>query len=373
VKIVQVTRNFSAGGGERFVIDLSNRLVKSADEVIILRLDDEKKNNIFEPDVNKEVRIVTIKKRTRKGADLPKRIYRFLKNEKPDIVHVHLSGFIYSVLSFFFLRKIAFFYTIHSLIGSRKQLNFYLKRYFFKRNIVTPVAISEEVKKDAMRMYGLKNITLICNGRSQQERSPEYEKEYGYIEGLKMDPGTKIIINKGRVSVSKNQSLLIETVNQLNLEGYNVKLLIIGSMDSMAGGVSSENILKDLKNIGNENIIYMGEVANVQDYLFAGDIFSLSSLREGMPISLIEAFSAGCVPVCTPAGGVASMIQDGENGFLAAGFSKSDLTEAFKRYMNCDKAKINYISENAKKNYEAKYSIKTAADKYINLYKGIPV
>ena len=46
------------------------------------------------------------------------------------------------------------------------------------------------------------------------------------------------------------------------------------------------------------------------------DIFFLPSRDEGLPLALLEAMAAGCVPVMSDSGAVADVIEDGRNGFL---------------------------------------------------------
>jgi len=60
----------------------------------------------------------------------------------------------------------------------------------------------------------------------------------------------------------------------------------------------------------------LGEIRDVWDYLVAADIFVLTSLSEGISVSLLEAMAVELVPVVTAVGGNIQIIQDGENGYL---------------------------------------------------------
>ena len=64
------------------------------------------------------------------------------------------------------------------------------------------------------------------------------------------------------------------------------------------------------------NVHFFGKVSNVSDYLLNADAFVLTSLFEGLPISLLEALSAGAVPVCTPVGGIINIVTK-DIGFLS--------------------------------------------------------
>lgn len=60
----------------------------------------------------------------------------------------------------------------------------------------------------------------------------------------------------------------------------------------------------------------LGERDDVPELLASADVFVLSSLSEGMPISVIEAMAAGLPVVASAVGGVPELVADGETGYL---------------------------------------------------------
>ena len=48
----------------------------------------------------------------------------------------------------------------------------------------------------------------------------------------------------------------------------------------------------------------------------SGNCFTMPSLSEGMPLSLLEAMAEGVPPVVTKVGGMPEVVQDGETGFI---------------------------------------------------------
>jgi glycosyltransferase involved in cell wall biosynthesis len=57
----------------------------------------------------------------------------------------------------------------------------------------------------------------------------------------------------------------------------------------------------------------------------------LPSRAEGLPLALLEAMLCGRMAVCTPAGGVAEVLEDGTTGFLAEGATPEALDAALER------------------------------------------
>jgi glycosyltransferase involved in cell wall biosynthesis len=50
--------------------------------------------------------------------------------------------------------------------------------------------------------------------------------------------------------------------------------------------------------------------------LNSADVFLMPSRYEGLPLSLLEAMAAGCVPIVSNRGSIPTVVDDGHNGFL---------------------------------------------------------
>ena len=150
--------------------------------------------------------------------------------------------------------------------------------------------------------------------------------------------------------------MLISVFNKLRYEGFNVILLIIGDGFEKA---------TDLKALALDHIHFLGLKSNVNDYLYASDAFCLSSVWEGMPISLIEAFACECIPVCTPVGGIVNTIEHGVTVFLSQSVSEKDYLEIIKQFIKLRKS-IN--KELLSSFYLENLRIEQCAANYMKLY-----
>lgn len=171
-----------------------------------------------------------------------------------------------------------------------------------------------------------------------------------------------LLVHIGRIAAEKNQELLIESVKKWNATEFKkCKLLMIGD-------IKNESINANLKNLAKDdpNIEFLGGKNNIADYLHMADAFCLSSIFEGMPISLIEAMSMGCIPICTPVGGIKEMIKDGVNGFLSKNTSLDSYYETLKRAMYSDNKEV--IRTNLIKTYKNKYHIEISATNHLKTY-----
>ena len=77
-----------------------------------------------------------------------------------------------------------------------------------------------------------------------------------------------------------------------------------------------------------ERVKFVGALPDTPKFLSELDIFVLSSLSEGMPISLLEAMAAGLPIVSTRAGGVDEVALEGQNAFLAEPADVEGLAQA---------------------------------------------
>lgn len=97
----------------------------------------------------------------------------------------------------------------------------------------------------------------------------------------------------GRIVAVKNPLFLIDILQATKRRIQNVKLLIVGDGDL------KEEMMDKASLMGLEkDIVFAGEVTNVQDYYQAMDVLIAPSFSEGMPLGIMEAQSAGVPCIC---------------------------------------------------------------------------
>ena len=172
-----------------------------------------------------------------------------------------------------------------------------------------------------------------------------------------------LFIHVGSIQHVKNQETLVKAFSHMLCDGVRARLLLIGRR-------FDEKIYQMLEPYFSSEIIYLGEQENPRSFMSFCDAFCMSSLWEGMPISIIEAFSVGCPPIVTPVGGCLNMIKDGENGLLAEDASEEAYYRALKRFITLAKNERIEMSRNALKSYQECYSIEKTAEEYLLLFRG---
>ena len=133
-------------------------------------------------------------------------------------------------------------------------------------------------------------------------------------------PGTKNIVYHGRLHRVKGLNDMVEACRQLTVQGFKFRFTSYGT------GPDEEAFVTDMSKVMGDNYHHRGVITAREKTaaLAEADIFLLPSRTEGVPIALLEAMAAGCVPVVSNCGGIASVVEDGRNGFLV---DPGDLTQ----------------------------------------------
>ncbi|MEJ5961948.1 glycosyltransferase family 4 protein [Pedobacter immunditicola] len=362
IKIVHVIGTLSRGGAERFVIDLCNEIAKIEKyEVYILSLSGNDPQNTFINDLSNRVNYISFNKKSGLSLSVLVKLTNWLKVKTPHIVHSHLNAFEYLALYRAFKSRTTFFHTIHNT-ASFECPNLVIKNiraFFYRNNKVIPVTISMNGSKTYREYYNLNNDVIVENGRPTLSTTAEFRRLHEKYKGA---DNRFLLVNIGRISQEKNQEMLIESVKKFNeTESIKCKLLIIGD-------IKDEQLSIKLRSraLNDANIEILGGKNNIADYLSIADAFCLSSIYEGMPISLIEAMSVGCIPVCTPVGGIKEMIKDGVTGFISKNTTLESFYQALKRAVYSKEKDV--IKDNILKAYNNRYHIEISAKNHLKTY-----
>lgn len=363
MKILEIIPSLSSGGAERFVVDLSNQLANCGEDVSLYTVQasyvrcgyfykNEIQSNVYYRDLGcGNVNLVGLYK-----------VYIAIRKHQADIVHIHSNiMLLYCLFAILFYRKSKYVVTQHTKADVEKQdggIKFFVKRSLLYLKLIYLVSIGKDNKKTITDVYGI-DTKLIVNGRHTLKTTNEFSQISDEIYNLKKDNKTKVFIHVARCAEPKNQLRLVRCFNEVCKNEYNVILLIVGS------GFTDTELGIKIKSIACNNIYFLGEKHNVADYLYNSDYFCLSSDYEGMPISLLEALSCGCIPVGTPVSGFNDIVVDGETGFVSQNFTdKSYVATLIRAINNLDQINI----ENLKKQFYDHYSINICAANYSDYF-----
>jgi glycosyltransferase involved in cell wall biosynthesis len=132
-----------------------------------------------------------------------------------------------------------------------------------------------------------------------------YRKQFGFKDD------DFVIIDIAEFTKGKNLSSLIEVFSRVLNHNCNSKLLIVGD-GILFKEISDILERKELK----DKIILPGWRSDIPEILCMSNLFAFTSIREGLPKSVMEAMAMGKPVVAYNIRGVRDLVEDGINGFL---------------------------------------------------------
>ena len=354
MKILQIIPNLGSGGAERFVCELSAQLNKRKNvQCHVTTLYNIESNRFYRLD--EEIYIGDFNKKLGFDIKCLWRVYKFIKTNKYTVVHAHINAILYITLAAFLLPRVCFVATIHSdaYFEAPSRLDKLIRKILFRTRKVQAVTISEESNASFKQLYHI-SAPVIYNGMSEYISSNTSDR-------TSCSDDTIIFIHPASCQPVKNQQLLFSAFQKLASKYKNVKLLWFGN------NTMYHDLFMELSKYFSEYIVYGGCVDNMRDHMAKADAICLSSLKEGMPMSIIEAFSVGCVPLVTPAGGCVNMVSHSVNGFIASSFDVEDYYNILETFVLLSPDKLKEMKKASLSSFE-NYTIEKCANHYIEVY-----
>ena len=364
MKILQlISGALGQGGAERLVIDLSETMARKGHDVTICCF--RKPSDEVVSNIDKSVKVHCFGKT--KGLDLllPFKIANYIKAEGFEVVNCHLPAvFPYLIWSLSVCKDVKFFYTIHSNPSDEEPREWVrkLRKKFIENGKLTFIGISDSVSNEFSELYDLNQCApVIFNGCRVQRQTKQFDATKSEVDTYKNDEHTKVFLAVGRLTKEKNYQLMLDAFTLLKDE--DILLVVLGK--------DYDGFLERHKNDIPSNVHFLGGKNNVSDYLFNADCFIMSSLYEGLPISIIEAMSAGLPIVSTSVGGIPDIVKEGVNGFLSESLEVDDFVKTIRRFLSMSATDLAKMKEANQNEYNEKYTIERTAEQYLALYRKI--
>lgn len=222
-----------------------------------------------------------------------KRLKKLIKDNKYDIVHAHTLFNCGPVVFAAFLagvkKRISHSHNT-KILDEKKSLKktvyFFLSKILINTFSSDCLACGEEAGK--FLYYWYRKFTVIKNGIDVER--------YDYCESIrtelkiknKIDDDSLVIGNIGRLNFQKNQTFLLDIFSRIIKKQENVYLFILGD------GELKEELMEKARELQiDENVKFLGNIPNANQYYSVFDLFLFPSLFEGLPYTLIEAQDNG--------------------------------------------------------------------------------
>jgi glycosyltransferase involved in cell wall biosynthesis len=280
----------------------------------------------------------------------------FMKRTKPDVVHINTS-----------LVKRAIARDV-LLAGAAKNM---------KKPVVLhvhggPFAAGEfewwHLGKD---MLNQANKVIVLSEREKEailERIPELDIEV-LPNAVAVDevPETargrraKNIVYFGRIDANKGLDLIVEACRELKEKGFEFRFNCYGT------GPQGREFIDQMLGVLGDDFYYGGVVTGPDKWrvLMENDVFLLPSKYEGLPMALLEAMAAGCVPVVSNVGSIATVVEDGVNGLFV---NEGDVAERLGDLLS-GRVDLSGMSVRARGTIAERFDIRDYVEKLSGIYK----
>ncbi len=284
------------------------------------------------------------------------RLYKKILTGGYTVVHCHLSSFMHVLPIIILIRllRIDVIYTLHNLAEydvGYNRMKIRLFQFLSDMKLVKFVTISPEVTNSFERLIKRKPYCQIYNG-------VDVDHPANKIASEKSDVFNMVCV--ANFKEQKRHDRLLQIAASLIGE-LKFHLYLVGD------GSLKQDSIELAKKLGLSDLVtFTGSVSCPKKFYEKSDIFVLASDFEGHPLSVLEAMSHGLPVVSTPAGGVSSIIQDPETGFICKdveSFRKTILRLAADPYL------LNTVGRAARFRVQNVFSEEVMISNYRSLYE----
>ena len=367
--ICQVIHSLHIGGAELLVTELS-RALRDRFRFVFACLDGD---GPLADQLRGEGHIVEVLNR-QPGVDWQcgRRLARFLREHNVAVVHAHqYTPFFYSLLARGLSRQPPIVFTEH---GRQYPDHPRWKRIVCNRLLLQScdrvIAVGESVRSALIANEGIpaSRIEVLFNGvRLEPYRTAANDPALraAVRRELGLSESDFVVAQVARLNELKDHATAARAFARTTRRAANIRWLVVGDgeqRDALEAAVRDNGIGHVTKLLGTRR--------DVPRLLAAADVCLLSSISEGIPLTLIEAMAARLPVVATDVGGVAEVVVPEFTGLLAPAGNDAVLADHLTR-LDADRALAWRMGRNGAVRAEDLFSFQRMADGYAAVFQDL--
>lgn len=315
IKICQLVIGLPVGGTEVLVYRLGQRLQTEFDFLFVCL---DQIGALGESLLQQGFQVVSLDRKPGIDWRCSRRLTKLIQSENVDVVHAHqYTPFFYAMTSRLFFSRVPVLFTEHGRFHPdyprRKRMIF---NRCFLRQRDRCVGVGKAVRQALIDNEGLpeSRVGVIYNGVDLTPyKSAEYSAERKQLRAeLGLNDNDFVVAQVARLDYLKDHLTAIRAIERVAQKCDSVRLLLVGD------GPERAEIETEIQNRGiAAHVRLLGMRSDVSRILAASDAFLLTSISEGIPLTVIEAMFAGLPVVCTRVGGIPEIVEDPLTALLA--------------------------------------------------------
>jgi glycosyltransferase involved in cell wall biosynthesis len=273
------------------------------------------------------------------------KLFLFLKNEKPLIVHTHTpkAGIVGMLAS-----KLAGVpHRFHTVAGmplleakgfTRKILNFVEKVTYACATKVYPNSFGLQTIILENNFCNLNKLKVLANGSTNGIDTSFFSNSWFSIEQnrnlkiqLNITEDDFVFVFVGRLVRDKGINEMVSAFENLQKDNNRVKLLLVGDYESDLDPLLPETMDKIQEN---KSIISVGFQNDVRPFFAISNVLIFPSYREGFPNVVLQAGAMGLPSIVSNINGCNEIIINRQNGLIIPVKNQQSLFDAMKLVYN---------------------------------------
>jgi len=365
LNILHLIGSVSIGGAQHLVLDLAGKTNPKDFNVHLCTFGPVKEKSFLSDFFSLGLPFLQIKSKHFYDPRVLWMIIKFIRQNKIDIIHTHLTDA--DIVGRFagLITRIPVITTIHnepkrfiSLRIDRRVLN-YLTALYLTTHLV---AVSEFLRQKFIEEWKIPaaKISTVYNAIDVS-----MFLEIPVVRKRKLGAQNFTITNVGSLSKQKAQHILLHAAKKVLAEFPEAKILIVGQ-----GKMEDE-----LKQLAGQleltkQVVFTGMRRDIKDILASSDVFVMSSLWEGLPLSAIEAMASACATILTDVGGNRELIEHEKSGLLVPPGDSNALADAILSVLWDEGRRLSFARQ-ARAAVVEKFDINSLVREYEKLYQRV--
>ena len=290
------------------------------------------------------------------------RVTRLCRREQIDIVDAH-TGPAHSIAVWAKMMGNAAYLVVHKRVASSIRSNPLSRFKHNYKGVDAFVCISEHIAEILRAQLNQPQKCATIHDGIALERFAGKHVPGKLRRELGIADGTALVGNVSAVSNEKDYVTFVDTARILIDRNANAHFAIIGD------GPAYPSIASYVRERGlQHHVVMTGQRDDIPEILPDLDVFLMTSAKEGLGTTLLDAFAAEVPVVATRAGGIPEIVADGETGLLADIRSPTQLATQVERYIR-DPTLAAGVSSRARALLETAFTTEIMARDTVQLYR----
>jgi len=320
-RIVFVTRTFEYGGAEKHVVELIRRLREPRLQISILCLGKDTYSKYFASDSR-----ITV---TTRGGEPDTlwgwiQLFRFFRPDIAVFVYGWSWCFHWKAPIGLRLAGIKKRFAIQHLLLPADSNQSFIRRMFdpllghvnlrlSASTFQSIICVSDALKNSLITQFSFpaNRMKTIRNGVSLSEFCPSPGETKSLREKLGIAIDEFVLVCPARLSSQKGIDVLLQALARCKQRGLRFRCMIVGD------GPQGDGLRQQSQELGlSDCVIFEGFKEDIRPYLHSATAFVLTSYREGLPFTILEAMACGLPCIVTDVGGNTEVVTHQVHGLV---------------------------------------------------------